>query len=195
EYAPARRATATRGAEAERMLGTLPSQRTVVDDVIDPVTGEPCWLVSEPVSSSGWTVGVVFFKEQSAQNRLLRRQGIRFVVSLFVPACLGLPPALEPYRRNTQETAHDVAVLWVGTGAGSFLLLVGIGWLWFIAYGAKHTADTRDTLFVDKGSVRRFVLDTTRTGLKQKGTLPLFVPTGVFLQPHQILRAINIAPP
>ena len=188
EYAPARRAGATRGADAERMFDKIAAGGAVVDDVVDPVTGEPCWIFSERVPSTGWTVGVVFFKEESAQTRPLRRQQIRFVVALLVAACLALALILEPYRH-----VHDVHTLWVGSVMGAFLLAVGIAWLWMVAYGAKPESPSHDTVFVDTGSVRRFVLESTRRTLKNTGALPVLVPTGVFIQTLEILSPNNIA--
>jgi hypothetical protein len=190
EYAPERRAQATRAADAERMLRTIPAgTHAIVEDVIDPVTGEPCWLFSEPVPSTGWTVGVVFFKEESSQNRLLRRQEIRFAVALVVTICLILALILEPYRAS-----YDMHTLWTGSALGSVILLIAIGWLWVVGYGAKSANAAPGTVFVDKGSVRRFVIDSTRSALKRSGALPIFVPTGVFIETLEIAgpNSINV---
>lgn len=189
EYAPERRASAPRGADADRMLRSIPAgARSAVEDGVDPVTGEPCWLFFEPVPSSSWTVGVVFFKGQVSQTRNLRRQQIRFAVALVVTACLLLALLLEPHRGP-----RDVLVLWTGSGIGSAILVIGIGWVWSVSYGAPlATPDSRD-VFADKGSVRRFVLDSTRTSLRRTGTLPIFVPTGVFIQTLEIVSANNIS--
>jgi hypothetical protein len=189
EYAPEHRAAATRGKEAERMLSSIPAAgRSSVEEEVDPVTGEPCWVFSEPVPSTGWTVGVVFFNGLSAQNRVLRRQQIRFAVALIVTACLLLAFLLEPYRH-----AHDVLTLWTGSVIGSLLLVLGIGWLWSIGYGADFAPAASQTVLVDKAGVRRFVLDTTRRSLKRTGDLPIMVPTGVFIQTLEIISPNNVA--
>jgi hypothetical protein len=189
EYAPERRAAATRGAQAEKMLGGLQSAKgPLVSDAIDPITGEPCWLFTEPVPSAGWTVGVVFFKGLSARNRLIRRQEIRFAVSLIVTLSLLLALALEPYRRS-----HDVLTLWAGSVIGSLILAFGIGWLWSIGYyGPDSAPGSGRTAFVDKASVRKFVLDATRRTLKRTGDLPIFVPTGVFIQTLEVVSPNNV---
>ena len=41
----------------------------VVEDVIDPVTGEPSWMFTEIVPATGWRLGVVFFKDQTGADR------------------------------------------------------------------------------------------------------------------------------
>lgn len=160
----------------------------VVDDVVDPVTGEPSWLFTESVPATGWTLGVVFFKDQTSRTQDLRRQQIHFAVALIVTACLLLALVLEPYRHT-----HAPVPLWAGAGTGSLVLLLGIAFLWAVSYGVSPPADEAETVFVDKGSVRRFTLETMRGSLASKGALPSFVPTGVFIQTMEILSPNNVA--
>ncbi|MFA5910693.1 MAG: cache domain-containing protein [Vicinamibacterales bacterium] len=160
----------------------------IVEDVIDPVTGEPSWLFTEIVPATGWTLGVVFFKDQSSRSQELRRQQIHFAVALIVTLCLLLALVLEPYRQS-----HAAVPLWAGAGTGSLVLLLGIAFLWVVSYGVHPPAHESETVFVDKGSVRRFTLDTMRGSLASKGVLPSFVPTGVFIQTMEILSPNNVA--
>ncbi len=160
----------------------------MVEDVIDPVTGEPSWLFTEIVPATGWTLGVVFFKDQTARTEELRRQRIHFAVVLIITACLFLALVLEPYRHT-----HAPAPLWAGAGAGSLVLLLAIAFMWVVSYGNNPPEHEAETVFVDKGSVRRFTLDTMRGSLASKGALPSFVPTGVFIQTMEILSPNNVA--
>lgn len=189
EYSSVRGEPAARTAQAERMLRRiLGGGPGVVEDAVDPVTGEACWIFSEPVQSAGWTVGVVFFKELTSQNSILRRQEIRFAVALIVTACLLLALLLEPYRHS-----HDALTLWTGSVLGSGILLVGIGWLWAVGYRLNPESNGPSSALVDRASVRRFVLDATRNSLKRTGDLPIFVPTGVFIQTLEIISPNNVS--
>lgn len=157
-----------------------------VIDAIDPVTGKPSLILTERVPTTGWTVGVVFLKEASANGQLFRRVEMRFTVALLISACLLLTAAvLHRYDGSLKR-------LWAGVVAGCALLLVGIGVLWFEGYGAPAAVPAGDTAFVNAASVRRFVIDTTRASLKQSGTLPIFVPTGVLLQTFEVAGPNNI---
>lgn len=160
----------------------------IVEDVTDPVTGEPSWLFTEKVPATGWTLGVVFFKDQTGRSDALRRQRIHLAVALIATLCLFIALVLEPYRRT-----YAPVPLWLGTGAGSLVLLLGIAFLWMVSYGNRPPERETETVFVDKGSVRRFTLDTMRGSLASKGTLPSFVPTGVFIQTMEILSPNNVA--
>ena len=160
----------------------------VVEEVTDPVTGEPSWLFTEKIPATDWTLGVVFFKDQMARTDELRRRQIHFAVALIVTACLFVVLVLEPYRHS-----HAAGPLWAGVATGSTLLLVGIGFLWMVSYGNNPALHEDETLFVDKGSVRRFTLETMRASLASQGTLPSFVPTGVFIQTMEILSPNNVA--
>ena len=160
----------------------------MVDDVTDPVTGEESWMFTEKVPATGWTLGVVFFKDQTGRSEELRRQRIHLAVALVATLCLFIALVLEPYRHN-----HAPMQLWLGAGAGSLVLLLGIAFLWVVSYGNGKSMSEDETVFVDKGSVKRFTLDTMRGSLASKGTLPSFVPTGVFIQTMEILSPNNVA--
>lgn len=160
----------------------------IVEDVTDPVTGEPSWLFTEQVPATGWTLGVVFFKDQTGRTEDLRRQRLHLAVALVATLCLFIALVLEPYRHT-----HAPVPLWVGTGAGSLVLLLGIAFIWMVSYGNNPPVHDTETVFVDQGSVRRFTLDTMRGSLASKGTLPSFIPTGVFIQTMEILSPNNVA--
>ena len=168
--------------------GTPVDRPNEVVDVVDPVTGEPSWLFTATVPATEWTLGVVFFKDQTGRSEQLRRQQIHFVVALMVAACLLIALVLEPHRRTEVPRR-----LWLGVGAGSLVLVLGIGFLWRISHGATPPDPEEETVFVDDGSVRRFTLDTMRGSLAGAGGLPTFVPTGVFIQTMEILSPNNVA--
>ncbi len=172
-----------------RVFNGMPvDEHGVVGDVLDPVTGEPSWLFTESVPATEWTLGVVFFKDQTSHSPELRRQQIHFAVALVITLCVLIALVLEPYRDS-----HAAVPLWIGAGTGSLVLLLGIGFLWAVSYGANPPAHETGTSFVDRGSVRRFTLETMRASLASRGTLPSLVPTGVFIQTMEILSPNNVA--
>ncbi len=162
--------------------------RGSVEDVTDPVTGEPSWMFTELVPATGWRLGVVFFKDQAERTEALRRQRIHLAIALIATLCLVIALVLEPYR-----STYAPLPLWLGVGAGSLVLLLGIAFIWAVPYGNNPPTRETETTFVDTGSVRRFSLDTMRGSLASKGTLPSFVPTGVFIQTMEILSPDNVA--
>ncbi len=163
---------------AQRLFAGLGNgQRAPVLDAIDPITGEPSWIFSETVPSTGWTVGVVFFQQETANGRLFRRQQIRLTMSLLVVGLLLLLIVLRRVYRGQVQT------LWLGVLAGCALLVVAIGALWGEGYGTPPADAASDRVFANAASVRQFVLETTRASLKRRGgRLPVYVPTGVFVQ-------------
>ena len=176
-------------AAAKRMFEAVRGgQHAVVEDATDPITGEPSWIFSETVPATGWTVGVVFFQQESANSRMFRRQQIRLTVSVLVLAALLLGLGLRlVYRGNVQT-------LWFGVLAWCGLLALGIGVLWIEGYGTPSSDAAADTIFANTASARQFVLKTTRAALKRRGgLLPVYVPTGVFVQTLEIAGPNNIA--
>ena len=162
--------------------------RGSVEDVTDPVTGEPSWMFTELVPATGWRLGVVFFKDQAERTEALRRQRIHVAIALIATLCLVIALVLEPYRYT-----YAPFPLWLGVGAGSLVLLLGIAFIWAVPHGNNPPTRETETTFVDTGSVRRFSLDTMRGSLASKVTLPSFVPTGVFIQTMEILSPNNVA--
>ncbi len=157
-----------------------------VANVVDPVTNEPSLVLSEPVPSTGWNIGIVFFNQQAENSRLFRRQKMAITAAVLVTAMLMLWSAI--LRRFQGGTV----LLWVGVGASCAVLVVAIGQLWSHGFGAPAPPRDGQTVFANAGSVRKFVLDTTRTSLQRKGTLPNYVATGVLLETFEITGPNNI---
>lgn len=179
---------------AEQMFGALQHMFAViqsghlgdVDDVIDPVTNEPSWVLAEGVPSTGWTVGVVFLKGATATGELFRRMQMRLTLAILASACLLLITwTLRRYNGSIKR-------LWVSVIVATALVVVGIAALWHEGYGESGRNPPGETMFANAAGVRKFILDSTRASLKQKGTLPVFVPTGVLLQTLEIAGPNNI---
>lgn len=167
--------------EAARAAGS-----GIVENVIDPVTGEPSWILSQPVPSTGWTIGIVFFNQQAENSLTFRRQKMAITAAFLLTAMLALWSAvLKRYRGGFR-------ILWMGVGVTVVLLVIAIGFLWQHGFGAPVTVTDGQTVFANAGSVRRFVLETTRTSLQRRGTLPRYVPTGVIIETLELTGPNNV---
>lgn len=167
--------------DAARTAGT-----NVVENLIDPVTGEPSWILARSVPSTGWTVGIVFFQQQAENIRMFRRQKMAITASVLL-ACL-----LTLWSMVLRRSDGRIVVLWGGVVASCLILVIGIGMLWQHGFGAPSPPRDGQTVFANAGAVRRFVLDTTRTSLQRRGTLPRFVATGVILETFELIGPNNI---
>jgi hypothetical protein len=158
----------------------------VVENLIDPVTGEPSWILARSVPSTGWTVGIVFFQQQAENIRMFRRQKMTITAAV-VLACL-----LTLWSSILKHSDGRIYILWGGVVATCIILVFGIGALWQHGFGAPAPPIDGQTVFANAGTVRKFVLDTTRTSLQRKGTLPRFVSTGVILETFELIGPNNI---
>ena len=178
---PARR-DAVRG-----MFNTLHTGKAaVIEHVVDPVTGEPSWVFSEPVPATGWTVGVVFFKEETAGGRLFRRPQMRATLAALAFATTLLLMAF------VRRYDGSLPMLWQGVLATTVLFVIGIGCLWREGYASTLPRTQEQTIFANTTSVRQFRLVTTKTSLTTRGTLPYFVPTGVYIQTLDVASPTNV---
>ncbi len=176
-----------REAAAKRMLEAVRSGHTSeVEDAIDLVTGGASLILTEPVPSTGWTVGVVFLKQAAAQEQAVRRVEMRLTVAVVATAVF-LLVTIMLWRYN-----GTIKPLWAGVIAGNAILMVGIGVLWFQGYASPPVSAASSTAFVNGASVRKFTTDATRASLKRNGALPIFVPTGVLLETLEVLGPNNI---
>jgi hypothetical protein len=158
----------------------------VVENLIDPVTGEPSWVLARPVPSTGWTVGIVFFQHQAENVRMFRRLKMAITATILLAGLLTL------WSVVLKRSDARIVVLWGAVVASCLMLVLGIGLLWQQGFGAPSPPREGQTVFANAGSVRRFVLDTTRTSLQRRGTLPRFVPTGVVLETFELTGPNNI---
>ncbi len=157
-----------------------------VTDVIDPVTNQPSWVLSQKVPSTGWTVGVVFLKGAIATGEKFRHMQMWLTLAGLASSCLLLITwALRWHNGSIKR-------LWIAEIVASALLAVAIATLWHQGYGEAVPNPSGETMFANEAGVRKFVIESTRASLKQKGTLPIFVPTGVLLQTLEIVGPNNI---
>lgn len=177
---------ATRAAVRQMFDTVRTGKAGVIEDAADPVTGEPSWVFSEPVPSTGWTVGVVFFKEETGGSRVFRRQQMRASLAALAFAMTLLVAA---FVRNYDGS---VRTLWQAVAATSLLFVVSIGVLWHEAYASAVPRGQEQTVFANATSVRQFMLTTTKTSLTQRGTLPFYVPTGAYIQTIDVAGPNNI---
>lgn len=158
----------------------------VVENLIDPVTGEPSWILARSVPSTGWTVGIVFFQQQAENIRMFRRQKMAITAAVLLAGLLTLWSVI------LKRSDSRIVILWGGVVTSCLMLVIGIGMLWQHGFGAPSPPRDGQTVFANAGSVRRFVLDTTRTSLQRTGTLPRFVSTGVILETFELIGPNNI---
>jgi hypothetical protein len=170
----------------QHMFAVIQGHPGEVEEVIDPVTNEPSWVLTQQVPSTGWTVGVVFLKGATTTGDQFRHVQMRLTLAVLACGCLLL--ITSTLRRHN----GSIKRLWVAVIAAAALLLVGIAALWHEGYGEPAPNPTGEIMFANAAGVRKFILDSTRTSLKQKGTLPIFVPTGVLLQTLEIVGPNNI---
>lgn len=158
----------------------------VVENLTDPVTGGASVILARTVPSTGWTVGIVFFDHQAENMRMFRRQKMAITAAALL-ACL-----LTLWSVVLKRSDARIIVLWAAVVASCLMLVLGIGLLWLHSFGAPSPPRDGQTVFTNAGAVRRFVLDTTRTSLQRKGTLPRYVPTGVLLETFELTGPHNI---
>jgi Cache domain len=153
---------------------------------IDKVTGQSSWIIYEPIPAAGWSLGVVFIKDEILQRTKTSRRELIWI-SLAALAFLFFLCVLA-------VGAHKGGVhrLWTAAIVVSLLGVAGIGYIWYLALTTSADEDRQQIKLLDRAGLDRFLASIARPKELGKES-PTYVPTGVFVQSIEFSSANNVA--
>jgi hypothetical protein len=149
-------------------------------DYIDQVTGQSAWIFYQFIPSTHWSMGVVFFKD-ILETSSLQRQLIWICIATIVFLIL-LSTIL--FRADN----GNISSLWKVVSFTTILLIVGIGFLWYITQTAPFDKELSSTMIVDKVGLQQF-LSAEQNSFKKPS---FYVPTGIFIDSIEFLNTNNV---
>ncbi|MCE9533187.1 MAG: Cache 3/Cache 2 fusion domain-containing protein, partial [Planctomycetes bacterium] len=137
-------------------------------DYKDPKSGEEAWIVFEPISSTGWALGLIMHKAEFAASPVAN---LRQIVTLALVLSLALLFAMGIVLRPEDGTARSWWRLTSGFSilAGSLIVLV-----WFLVWDLRMP---RGTAVTSRVAVSRF-LELHSNSLKRAEKCYV-IPTGI----------------
>lgn len=160
-------------------------ERGMIEDAV-AATGQAMWLFYEPIPSTGWSLGGVFFTDQLATHtKPFQRQLIR--VALVCMAFLFFLAIL------LISLLHKggITLLWWAVVSTSVIWLAAIVFVWYVTFTAP-LENTFGIVPFTKASLDKFIVANTRSALKRTMELPIHVPTGVFIQTLEFVGSNNV---
>jgi len=149
-------------------------------------SGQAIWIFYEPVPSTGWSVGGVFFTDQlPTHTKPFQRQLIR--MALLCMAFLFFLAVLLISLLHESGTS----LLWWGVVSTSVICAAGIAFVWYVTFTAPLES-TFGIVPINKATLDKFIVAKTRSALKKNVELPLYVPTGVFVQTLEFVGSNNV---
>jgi hypothetical protein len=172
-----------------RILGERASQgESGVIELKNTITGLSAWIFYEPIPSTGWTMGVVFFQKEALADAdiLQRKQHSIFLVTLaflFFLSVLGFRAYTGTPRR-----------LWALVYSCNVLCVTAIGFFWYLARTDRSYENNSDTkiLLVSEDSVNNFLNYREQLANQSKQPKPIYIPTGLFVQSLEFETANNV---
>jgi Cache domain len=152
---------------------------------IDKVTGQSSWIIYEPIPSAGWSLGVVFIKDEILQGAKTSRRELIWI-ALAALAFLFFLCVLA-------VGAHKGGIhrLWTAAIVVSLLGIGGIGYIWYLALTTSADEDGQQIKLLDRPGLDRFLASIAQPAASGKEP-PNYVPTGVFVQSIEFSSANNV---
>jgi hypothetical protein len=134
-----------------------------VMEYIDPMTGESSWIFYQPIPTTGWIMGTVVIKDEFLGQTLEDLRHKQIWIGIWIIICLLFFFVLLFHTE-----------CWLVVFSSSLLLLIGIGFIWYLAQTAPFRSES--TIIVNKANLNRFL------STKAFEEPPLFIPTGVLIE-------------
>jgi hypothetical protein len=137
--------------------------------------GDDSWTLTAPVSSTSWQLVLVSGLDHLRSPLRLRRQLIRIILLVLVLLAAAACLLLRSYR-------FDVRRLWLFATVFSLLVAASIGCVWQSALRFPSYLSTDHTRCTSTSALRSFKLANMKKALALNEELPVYIPTGLFVQ-------------
>ncbi len=173
--------------DALRKMGELAiSGKTGVIDYVNVFTNQASWLFYEPIPDTGWSMGVIIIKEETLGNTEIRRRKLIhisidvfvFLLSLSLLAC-----------RIFKLTRWS---LWAASVAASALCVAMTVLVIFLSMKFPNHLSFESTNIYDKAGLNKYLDAYTTASIEKKVSLPIYVPTGIFIQSIKFDSSHNV---
>jgi hypothetical protein len=151
----------------------------------DPVTGEAAFIVYEPVPELGWSIVTVALRGQSADSDYHRRTFLNLLfAALMAVLLIALFILGFPRWKSGREWTYATIV--------ALTFLVGTPVVWVIEYEYPAVETDQSEEIVNQTSLRRFIDNYTKESERLKADVPIYVPTGMFIQSIEFTTANDV---
>lgn len=164
----------------------LMKENATLEGVSD-VTGRPAWVNVRHIPTTEWTLALFYSKVDPIQgSRPIRRRLIWITVTLIFCALMLIVMDLSREKKRSDFT------LWLRAFFPSGLFTLGIGLIWFLTNDDLAWKNLEQTVIIDRAGLESFKTETIRTALRERQPLPIYIPTGIFVQSIEFTSANNV---
>lgn len=147
----------------------------VEGELSDEITGQDSWVFLRKSNLNGAVVGIVFIPGEVVPDNLTTRRKIIWISLAFLSCLIFLSILI---CRADKGSVHR---LWAATSIITMLLMIEVGYIWYLAIGGRTYTSTRNLLLNDTG-IDQLLGDLEDLSVRSGQELPVRIPTGVFVQ-------------
>jgi hypothetical protein len=137
----------------------------------EPMTGQTSWIFYQPIPTTGWVIATVMIKNEFLAQTIEESRHQQIWLCIWIIICLISFPTL---------LVRTEFGLWLVVFLSAILLVIGIGFILYLAQTAPFKTEAESALIVDKARLNQFLSSNTKPTHRENP--PLFVPTGVSIE-------------
>ncbi len=151
------------------------------------LTGQATWANVQRIDSTGWTLAMLYSKEDLTKGNQTLRRRLIWISILFIVFAVSLI-TMDLSRREKRSDP----ILWLRALNASILFTLGIGLIWFLSTEDVTWKNLERTVILNQSDLSTFKTNNIRTALRNRQPLPIYIPTGVFVQSIEFTSANNV---
>ncbi|MDJ0574742.1 MAG: hypothetical protein QNJ65_06195 [Xenococcaceae cyanobacterium MO_234.B1] len=155
--------------------------------LVDPTTGEAGWIFYHPVvTTKGFLALLVYENEVLPLTQSLKRKQFALGSGIIVGSFFLIVLVSRAWTGQTQS-------LWILSVSTALLLAIAIGYIWYSSLTGESYRNAAEIVEVNNpAGLQSFLDEYTQTVKQSNQTVPIYIPTGIFLQTLKFEAANNV---
>jgi hypothetical protein len=169
-----------------RMLLKAAEEKLTEIDIIDPSTDQKNWIYFKSLNTMQWQLATVLVYEDILPPSKLKRKQLNFL-ALFL--FLGLISLIIPLVKLLDGSIKS---LWLYVLGFSCLALVFMVFIFCVYYFKPDYSNQSHQKITNSATFKKFVVNHDSALLEYGGNLPLYIPTGIYIQSMSFINANDV---
>ena len=154
--------------------------------LVDPTTGEAGWIFYHPVvTTKGFLALLVYENEVLPLTESLKRKQFALGSGIIVGSFFLIVLVSRAWTGQTQS-------LWIVSVSTALLLAIAIGYIWYSSLTGESYRNAEIVEVNNPAGLQSFLDEYTQIAKQSNQTVPIYIPTGIFLQTLKFEEANNV---
>jgi hypothetical protein len=155
-------------------------------EYISVTTGLPSWLIFEPIPSAGWSLHLIFIKNDIPVSFDVLRRQLMMIVLVLTIFCLSFSSLVfRAYEGDNGNLWRICAIVFI-------VFILGIGILWHISLTFDTDLKSRGVKITGKTGLDSFMRTYSKEFIQRGAGEPKYIPTGIFIRSAEFSGANKV---